>query len=419
MTRRHSGRLQKATALVPLAVLSAAWTVNVTGLGGTTADAADTVPTAASADSAPATLPDGTPLPPAIGLNQPASVTGPTGDHISKQQAGQIVSSAQDAGIPAAALAAYQRAATVIDSADKSCNLDWQLLAAIGRVESNHGRAEGNTLSSQGISTPGIFGPELNGRNGTSDVPDTDGGLVDGDTKFDRAVGPMQFIPSTWSIVSVDADGDGQRNPQDINDAALASAVYLCSGNADLSSLAGQRSAVYRYNHSASYVSTVLAVMQAYLAGDYTSVPNSALVNDYVFEPSTPAPRATHHAASKPASHPASTSTGPKSPTTPKAPKKSGTGPKSTGGNKTTPPVTTPQPPAVDKTISEAQALTECEAKVLPSAVQTTLGSVLGGDLTSVVNALTKTVLGVPVIPGGPGLAADLQSCVTDKTSGS
>ncbi len=70
----------------------------------------------------------------------------------------------------------------------------------------------------------------------------------------------MQFIPSTWAIVGVDADNDGQRNPQDIYDAALGSAVYLCSGSDDLATDAGQRSAVFRYNHSQRYVDLVLAI---------------------------------------------------------------------------------------------------------------------------------------------------------------
>ncbi len=60
----------------------------------------------------------------------------------------------------------------------------------------------------------------------------------------------MQFIPSTWDIVGVDADGDGQKNPQDIDDAALATAVYLCAGTQDLSTTEGQRAAVFSYNHS-------------------------------------------------------------------------------------------------------------------------------------------------------------------------
>jgi hypothetical protein len=85
----------------------------------------------------------------------------------------------------------------------------------------------------------------------------------------------MQFIPSTWSVVGVDADGDAQRNPQDIDDAALATAVYLCSGDDDLSTTTGQEKAVYRYNHSWSYVDLVLQVMDAYASGDYTSIPTS------------------------------------------------------------------------------------------------------------------------------------------------
>jgi Transglycosylase SLT domain len=105
-------------------------------------------------------------------------------------------------------------------------------------------------------------------------IKDTDAGQYDGDSRFDRAVGPMQFIPSTWSIVGVDADNDGQRDPQDIYDASLASAVYLCSGPDDLSTDAGQRSAVFRYNHSQKYVDLVLAIEHAYQRGDFTSVPN-------------------------------------------------------------------------------------------------------------------------------------------------
>ena len=172
------------------------------------------------------------------------------------------------------ALAAYQRAATVIDAADKTCHMPWQLVAAIGRVESDHGRADGNTLTDRGIDKPGIFGPALDGTHGTVKIRDTDAGQYDGDSRFDRAVGPMQFIPSTWAIVGVDADNDGQRNPQDIYDAALGSAVYLCSGPDDLSTTAGQRAAVFRYNHSQKYVDLVLAIEQAYLRGDFTSVPN-------------------------------------------------------------------------------------------------------------------------------------------------
>ncbi len=101
----------------------------------------------------------------------------------------------------------------------------------------------------------------------------------------------MQFIPSTWSVVGVDADGDGKRNPQDIDDAALATAVYLCSGDDDLSSTAGQRAAVYRYNHSQSYVDLVLRIAAAYTDGDFTSAPNGTTSAGYL----VPAPAPVAH----------------------------------------------------------------------------------------------------------------------------
>ena len=108
----------------------------------------------------------------------------------------------------------------------------------------------------------------------------------------------MQFIPSTWSVVGVDADGDGVRNPQDIDDAALGTAVYLCSGADDLGTDAGQRAAVFRYNHSQSYVDLVLAIMDAYLQGDFTSIPNGTVMAGEITK--TPPPL---HVPGTPAGH--------------------------------------------------------------------------------------------------------------------
>ena len=197
------------------------------------------------------------------------------GPGVTSGKTDQIVRTSSTNGIPSAALAAYQRAATVINAADKGCDIPWQLIAAIGRVESDHGRYGGNTLGQDGLSRPGIFGIALDGTHSTQKIADTDAGQYDSDEKFDRAVGPMQFIPSTWSVVGVDADGDAKRNPQDIDDASLATAVYLCSGDDDLGTDAGRRAAVYRYNHSKEYVDLVLRIMQAYMDGDFTSVPNN------------------------------------------------------------------------------------------------------------------------------------------------
>lgn len=268
MAGQRTGRWQKGTALVPLALVSAAWTASLVS--------APTVATvAAGTDQAPAVLPDGTSVP-SEAIEAPASVSSSTlAGQLTGGKAAQVVSTASTSAIPAAALAAYQRAETVINSADKSCNLTWQLVAAIGRVESNHGRYAGSVLDDDGVATPGIFGIPLDGTKGTRAISDTDGGQLDNDSRWDRAVGPMQFIPSTWSVVGVDADGDAQRNPQDIDDAALASAVYLCSGGDDLSTTAGQEKAVYRYNNSFDYVELVLSIMDAYASGDFTSVPTS------------------------------------------------------------------------------------------------------------------------------------------------
>ncbi len=170
--------------------------------------------------------------------------------------------------IPATALAAYQRAAAVIDEAMPGCKLPWELVAALGRVESDHGRYGGSRLAGNGVARPPIVGVALNGSKGTRRVADSDAGLLDGDKRLDRAVGPMQFLPSTWSVVGVDADGDGQRNPQDIDDAALAAGVYLCGAGDSLKSDQGRRAAVLSYNNSQEYADTVLSLMRAYMSAD-------------------------------------------------------------------------------------------------------------------------------------------------------
>nr|MDQ4008965.1 lytic transglycosylase domain-containing protein [Actinomycetota bacterium] len=166
--------------------------------------------------------------------------------------------------LPTPALRAYQFAEAVMRRADPVCRLDWSLLAAIGDVESDHGRYGGAEVLPDGTSTPRILGPRLDGGGEVAAIADTDEGELDGDGRWDRAVGPMQFIPSTWSLVGADADDDGGRNPHDVDDAALAAAAYLCAGDADLNTTAGQEEAVFRYNHSESYVDLVLQLAAAY-----------------------------------------------------------------------------------------------------------------------------------------------------------
>ena len=170
-------------------------------------------------------------------------------------------------GIPVRALQAYRKAASLVDAADATCHIDWALLAAIGRVESNHARFGGNQLDSAGVAQPGIIGIPLDGTNGTAQIMDSDRGRLDRDTVYDRAVGPMQFIPSTWRVVGVDADGDGVKNPQDMADAATSTGIYLCSGPGDLNRPSDLRAAIMRYNASDSYVRTVTAIADAYRHG--------------------------------------------------------------------------------------------------------------------------------------------------------
>src|SRR3954447_15052553 len=265
MSSTSLSRRSKAIALVPLALASGVWTASLVSASAT----------ASSADAKHSSLPDGTKVP-AKAIEAPASVPVPgvIAPAVPEGSADSVVSGASSNGIPAPALAAYQRGAQIINSADKSCNIPWELIAAIGRVESDHGRYGGNTLTQDGVSKPGIYGITLNGKNGTQAIADTDGGQLDKDPVYDRAVGAMQFIPSTWQVVKVDADGDGQRNPQDMDDASLATAVYLCSGKDNLSNRSGQEAAVFRYNHSQDYVNLVLRIMEAYSSGDYTAVPS-------------------------------------------------------------------------------------------------------------------------------------------------
>lgn len=170
-------------------------------------------------------------------------------------------------GIPVRALEAYRHAAAWIQAADPACNIDWALVAAIGRVESDHARFGGNQLDSAGVARPGIIGIALDGSNGTALITDTDGGRLDRDNVYDRAVGPMQFMPGTWSAVGSDSDGDGAKNPQDMADAASTAAIYLCSGPGDLRRPDDLRSAVMRYNSSDAYARTVTAIADAYRRG--------------------------------------------------------------------------------------------------------------------------------------------------------
>ncbi|WP_330331927.1 hypothetical protein OHS33_20885 [Streptomyces sp. NBC_00536] len=173
-------------------------------------------------------------------------------------------------GIPATALDAYRRAEISVAAALPNCKLPWQLLAGIGRIESVH--ASGYGLKADGSTEKPIRGPRLDG-NGFASIKDTDKGVWDGDTEYDRAVGPLQFIPSTWQTWGADGNGDGNRDPNNIYDAALGAGLYLCAGDRNLSNPADLDKAILSYNSSREYVNSVLGWMRQYQAGA-TDVPN-------------------------------------------------------------------------------------------------------------------------------------------------
>jgi membrane-bound lytic murein transglycosylase B len=194
--------------------------------------------------------------------NRKIAVSSSKGSHV------WTASSLAEHDLPSAAMRAYKNAASNIDAADPGCHLGWTLLAGIGRVESDHGRYGGSVLGNDGVPRPAIVGVPLNGKGPVAAIHDTDGGSFDGDKVWDRAVGPMQFIPSTWSGgAGRDGDGDGKKSPNDLDDASLAAAAYLCNGGGDLADDTAVKSAVFRYNPSDYYVALVTAFARGYRTG--------------------------------------------------------------------------------------------------------------------------------------------------------
>lgn len=167
-------------------------------------------------------------------------------------------------GVPARALRAYGNAELAMRSADPGCRISWATLAGIGRIESNHGQYGGAVLGADGRPSKPIIGVPLDGSSGVRAISDTDGGRFDGDAVADRAVGPMQFIPSTWRKWAADGNGDGLGDPQQIDDAALAAGRYLCAGGRDMATPSGWWSGILSYNNSTEYAQKVFGLADGY-----------------------------------------------------------------------------------------------------------------------------------------------------------
>jgi len=223
---------------------------------------------ASSATAVPTTVPSagpdvGTSALPSAGASSGAPV-GVAGARPADALRGWAQQMATKVDIPVIALQAYGYAELVLAETTPACHLSWTTLAAIGQVESNHGSANNATLYPDGRALPPIIGPALDGTGGRAPVTDTDDGALDNDTTWDRAVGPMQFIPSTWRAQAIDADNDTIRDPNDIDDAALAAANYLCANGRDLATPAGWWSAIEAYNRPESYGRAVFAMANTY-----------------------------------------------------------------------------------------------------------------------------------------------------------
>ncbi|WP_232247393.1 lytic transglycosylase domain-containing protein [Kitasatospora azatica] len=217
----------------------------------------------------------------------PAAATPTTGSTGAPATAGTAVevTPGHGATLPSTVFAAYRNAQNVLAASAPGCHLDWSLLAGIGQVES--GQADGGRVDATGTTYTPILGPFLDG-NGFAAIPDTDHGSYDGSALWDRAVGPMQFIPSTWASWGTDGNGDGKADPNNVYDAALTAGRYLCAGARDLSVPAQLDQAVLSYNRSDEYLSTVKNWMR-YFGAQATTVPD-AVRPQLPAQPGTSAP---------------------------------------------------------------------------------------------------------------------------------
>jgi membrane-bound lytic murein transglycosylase B len=174
-----------------------------------------------------------------------------------------IVNAPGALGIPMIVLSAYRKAEQKMAVEAPGCGLSWNLLAGIGRIESGH--AGGGAVDGRGTAVVPIYGPALDGTLPGNEVilQSSVGNRV----TYARAMGPMQFLPGTWARFASDGKGDGTADPQNLFDATLAAARYLCAGGLNLRDPAQVMAAILRYNNSMPYAQNVLGWAAAYATG--------------------------------------------------------------------------------------------------------------------------------------------------------
>ncbi|MET9360855.1 lytic transglycosylase domain-containing protein [Streptomyces sp. NPDC006632] len=342
--RLRKGAGTTAVAALAVAALSASQAPGVVHASNPTDQAAsDVTPTPAPDAPASGNSPYYTDLPPLVSPTPPPNASAPP--------IGQLPAGDQQ-GIPATVLDAYQKAQAALARDRPDCHLPWQLLGGIGKVESGH--ANGGRVNANGTTLTPILGPVLNGA-GFANISDTDGGVYDGDKVHDRAVGPMQFIPSTWAHSGRDGNGDGVNDPNNVYDAALAAGFYLCGNGRDLAVKADLDKAILSYNQSQEYLTTVTTWFDFYRRGTHEvpdgtgSLPSGRSDQNAGKRstPSAPPSTPTTKPGSKPGSKPTTKPTSPATPTAP--PAKPPVTPTKPGGGEGTP---TPVPRA--KTLENA-----------------------------------------------------------------
>lgn len=248
--------------LRPVVASGAALAVVIAGLVATLVVLAHRPPVGGAAPTVPVAAPSAVPEAAGIPSSDPSSGSAP----VPTPSPAWVTTVAARTAIPARALQAYAQAQLDVAREDPSCRIGWNTLAGIGAVESAHGTHGGSAIGADGIDRPTVLGPPLDGTDGNLAIPDTDGGRLDGDPVWDRAVGPMQFVPSTWAQWGRRASGVGTPDPSDIDDAALTAATYLCTVGGDLGTPAGWRAAIAAYNAPVEY-----AVLVADTANEYAA----------------------------------------------------------------------------------------------------------------------------------------------------
>ncbi|MFB6837547.1 lytic transglycosylase domain-containing protein [Streptomyces sp. NPDC056361] len=290
-----------------------------------------------------------------------------------------VITGPAEAGIPASVLAAYKRAEQSIRSTTPGCNLPWQLLAGIGKVES--GQARGGRVDANGTTLSPILGPVLNGV-GFADISDTDGGAYDGDKVHDRAVGPMQFIPSTWATWGQDANSDGKKDPNNIYDAAQAAGLYLCANDRNLALKADLDRAILSYNRSTEYLNLVMTWVTYYQRGTHQVPDGTGVLPVDRSDGLTP--------GNLPTAPPSPNPTTP-APVTPK-PKPSETRP-----GQVKPPTVPTKPPVTPPTATPAAKVTRLTIVANGKPTTTTGSAFTGAPRVAALDATGKPVAGVGV----------------------